>query len=143
MASSWTADDMRNLGEKHARLEAENDLEGVMATLVEEPVFEFWPIGRRARGRAQVRRYYEHLLNEFVPKQVGYTLGEEWVSEKSLSQEYAMQVRRDDGEIATYHVIGILWSHQGELMGGERIWGSDECLRAMVGPLMDELEVIA
>ena len=141
MTKRWTEQDMRRLGEKHAHLEAQNDLEGVMATLVEEPVFEFWPIGRRARGRDQVRRYYEHLLNEFVPTQLGYTLGEEWCTEKSLTQEYAMQVRRPDGEAVTYHVIGILWS-QGELMGGERIWGSDECLRAMVGPLLDELEVI-
>ena len=42
----------------------------------------------------------------------------------------------------THHVIGILWA-EGELMGGERIWGSEACLRAMVGPLFDELERIA
>jgi hypothetical protein len=41
----------------------------------------------------------------------------------------------------THQVIGILWA-DGELMGGERIWASETCLRAMLGPLFDELEPI-
>jgi len=40
-----------------------------------------------------------------------------------------------------HRVIGILWA-DGELMGGERVWGSEVCLRAMIGPLFDELEKI-
>lgn len=137
--TTWTAEDMLELGNRHARLEAEGDLEGVMETLVEDPVYEFWPIGRRARGRAAVRRYYEHLLEKFVPNQRGYRLLEEWCTERSLAQEYAIELDGPEGPVF-HRVIGILWA-QGDRMGGESVWADEGCLRAMIGPLF-ELEVI-
>ena len=140
MANGWNSERMRELGARHAQLEAESNIEGVMATLVEDPVYEFWPIGLRAHGRDAVRRYYEHLIQIFIPSQIGYRLVDEWLSERSLTQEYAIDVRGPAGPV-THQVIGILWA-DGELMGGERVWGSEECLRAMVGPLFDELEAI-
>lgn len=38
-----TTEKMRELVRKHADLEAAFDLEGVLATLVDHPVFEFYP----------------------------------------------------------------------------------------------------
>jgi len=140
MANQWSAEKMRALGSRHAQLEAECDLDGVMATLVADPVYEFWPIGLRARGQDAVRRYYEHLLEVFIPTQRSYRLVEEWLSERSLAQEYEIEINGPDGPV-THQVIGILWA-EGELMGGERVWGSESCLRAMIGPLFDELEPI-
>jgi hypothetical protein len=140
MAGEWSADRMRELGERHAQLEAEGDLEGTMATLVDDPVYEFWPIGRRARGREAISRYYQHLFDVFIPKQRGYRLVDEWLSEGSLAQEYAIEINGEHGPV-THQVIGILWA-EGALMGGERIWASEECLREMVGPLFEELEPI-
>ena len=58
---------MLELGTRHAALEARCDLEGTMATLVDDPVYGFFPIGLGMRGRDQVRRYYEHLFRSFVP----------------------------------------------------------------------------
>ena len=141
MAAKWTAEKMRELGTLHARLETEGDLEGTMKTLVADPVYEFWPIGLRARGGDNIRRYYKHLMQVFMPSLLGTALLEEWLTEKSLAQEYSIELNGPDGP-ETHHVIGILWA-EGELMGGERIWGSETCLRAMVGPLFDELERIA
>jgi hypothetical protein len=140
MANQWSAEKMLALGSRHAQLEAECDLDGVMATLVADPVYEIWPIGLRARGQDAVRRYYEHLLEVFIPTQRSYRLVEEWLSERSLAQEYEIEINGPDGPV-THQVIGILWA-EGELMGGERVWGSESCLRAMVGPLFDELEPI-
>lgn len=140
MAKMWTAEQMHELGTRHAQLEADGDLDGVMATLVEDPVYEFWPIGLRARGREAVRRYYEHLIEVFIPTQRGYRLVDEWLSERSLIQEYDIETEGPGGPIRD-RVIGVLWA-DGELMGGERVWGSEECLRRMVGPLFDELEPI-
>lgn len=140
MTAGWTAEKMRTLGARHAQLEAEGDLDGVMATLVDDPIYDFWPIGRRARGRGAVRRYYEHLIDVFIPTQRGYRLVEEWWTDRSLCQEYEIEVNAPQGA-RTYQVIGILWA-EGELMGGERVWANEECLRAMVGPLFDELEPI-
>lgn len=136
----WSAEQMHALGTRHAELEAFGDLDAVMETVVEDPVYEFWPVGLRARGQQAIRRYYRHLIDEFMPRQLGFTLIDEWTSEKSLAQEYS--IRMKDGTGATeYSVIGILFERDG-LIGGERIWASEECLRAMIGPLYDELEKI-
>lgn len=136
----WDARAMLELGTRHAQLEAEGELDLVMETLVADPVYEFWPIGLRMRGRDRVRRYYEHLIGPFYAAQKSYRLIEEWLSEKSLAQEYEMVVEID-GQLETHHVIGILFARDG-LLGGERIWGSKAILRQMVGPVWDELEPI-
>lgn len=139
-ASKWDAKAMLELGTLHARLEAEGKLDLVMDTLVEDPIYDFWPVGLRMRGRAKVRRYYEHLIGPFYAAQKSYRLIEEWLTERSLAQEYEMVVELDHG-VEAHHVIGILFAKDG-LLGGERIWGSEAILRKMVGPVWDELEPI-
>jgi hypothetical protein len=141
-ASTWDAQAMLELGTRHAQLEAEGRLDEVMATLVADPVYEFWPVGLRMRGRDLVRRYYEHLIGTFYGEQKSYRLIEEWLSERSLAQEYAMTVQFDTG-VETHHVIGILFAGGDGLLGGERIWGSKAILQKMVGPVWSELERIA
>ena len=56
---TWTAESMYALGIRHATAEAEGDLDATMATLVEVPVYEFWPIGRKMVGRDAVLRLLE------------------------------------------------------------------------------------
>ena len=92
MSEEWTVERMQALGTKHAQLETEGDLDGTMATLVDEPVYEFWPAGRRLTGRDAVRRYYAHLIDDFMPRQIGYRMIAETVSEDALSQEYAIEL---------------------------------------------------
>ena len=138
--AKWDAKAMLELGTLHAHLEAEGKLDEVMETLIADPVYEFWPIGLRMRGRNQVRRYYEHLIGQFYSEQKSYRLIEEWLSERSLAQEYEMVVQFDTG-VEAHHVIGILFAKDG-LLGGERIWGSKAILKKMVGPVWDELEQI-
>ena len=96
-APARTADEMRALGMKHAQLEADGDLDGTMATLVDDPVYEFWPSGRRMTGTDQVRRYYEHLVSDFMPSQIGYAMVAETVSPEALSQEYMIELRGESG----------------------------------------------
>jgi hypothetical protein len=133
---------MHELGTRHAKLETEGDLDATMATLIDDPLYEFWPVGLQMRGRDLVRRYYEHLIGEFFPTRGDASIVEEWLSPRSLAQEYRMEFRGPGG-METHHVIGILFvDGEGPLMGGERIWGSERCLRAMLGPVWDELEPI-
>lgn len=138
--TSWDAQAMLELGTRHGQLEAEGKLDLVMETLVADPVFEFWPIGLRMRGRDQVRRFYEHLIGTFYGEQKSYRLIEEWLSERSLAQEFEMVVQFDTG-LEAHRVIGILFEQDG-LLGGERIWGSKALLKKMIGPVWDELEKI-
>ncbi|MCR9094327.1 MAG: hypothetical protein NXI30_08925 [bacterium] len=142
--AEWTADSMYALGVRHATAEAEGDLEATMATLVDEPVYEFWPMGKRMIGTDAVLRYYEHLVSDFMPSQIGYEMISETVSAEALSQEFVIELRGEDGAPETHRVLGVLYAAQdgSGLMGGERIWGSDEFLRRMIGPIWDELETI-
>jgi len=137
MAAEWTARNMQELGSTHARLEAQGDLEGTMATLVQVPTYEFWPAGLRMSGQEQVRRYYEHLLGHFVPMTRSYALIDEWVNSRSLTQEYEIEVDVE-GALESHRVVGILFA-EGRLLGGERIYASERCTRLMAGDLIDEL----
>jgi len=49
---------------RHAATEADGDLDGILATPEGEPVYEFYPLGRRFRGMANTRRYYEHFSRQ-------------------------------------------------------------------------------
>ena len=129
--SDWSVERMHELGTKHAKLAADCDLDGTMATVVETPVYECHPAGVRLEGREQVRRYYEHLLTHFVPSTRGVTLIEEWVSASSIAQEYEITVEVE-GALEAHRVIGILFA-EGELLGGERIYSSEHCARLMLG----------
>ncbi|MBJ18965.1 MAG: hypothetical protein GY910_06215 [bacterium] len=142
--AGWTSEKMLELGTRHATLETEGDLDGTMATLIEHPIYEFWPIGKRMVGRERVRRYYEHLIDEFMPRQIGFTMIEETISPGALSQEYIIEMKGSGGP-EFHRVLGILIGAPDSpgLMSGERIWGSEDFLRQMIGPIWDELEVIS
>ena len=145
MSDEWNAEKMYELGARHARLEDEGDLEGTIATLVDEPIYEFWPMGLHMRGMANVRRYYEHLFGTFMPSIREYTLIEEWVSPTSVAQEYEIVVEAG-GRPEAHRVIGVLFvddahlAAQGPLLTGERVYASERCVRLMAGDaLIDEL----
>ena len=142
-SADWTTEQMLELGTRHATLEAEGDLDGTMDTLVEDPVYEFWPAGKRMTGREAVRRYYAHLIDDFMPAQLGYRMVAETVSADALSQEYVIELKGENGP-DRYRVLGVLVRSEAhpELLQGERIWGSDAFLRRMIGPIWDELESI-
>ena len=139
MGDEWGVEAMYELGGRHARLEAEGDLEGTLATLVAEPVYEFFPMGWKMTGRERVVRYYEHLFAHFIPRTRGYRLLEEWVNETSVAQEYEIDVEVDGGGVESHRVLGVLCA-EGNLLGGERIYASERCARLMAGDeLIDEI----
>ena len=142
MSGGWNAQRMLELGRRHAELEGRCDLDGTMATLIVEPVYEFFPVGLRMRGVTHVRRYYENLFGNFIGN-TSHTLIAEWVSESSVAQEYEI-VWDPKGKPEAHRVIGILFRAEGsELLGGERIYASERCARLMLGDaLCDELEPI-
>ena len=140
-ASGWTVEKMAALGALHAELEASVDqLEPLLATLAPDPVYEFHPIRRCLRGDERVRRFYTHFFEHFVRLRDSYSLLEEWVSERSVAQEYEI-VLRVDGAVEHFRVIGVLYA-RGELLGGERVYASDRFIRLLTGPLFEELEPI-
>ncbi len=142
---AWTVERMLELGSRHARLEDEGDFDGTLATLVDDPVYEFWPVGLRMQGMENARRYYEHLFGTFMPSIRGYTLLDEWVSLTSVAQEYEIVVDVE-GRDEAFRVIGVLFiddparAATDPRLGGERVYASERCIRHMAGDaLVDEL----
>lgn len=131
---------MIELGTRHALLEGRCDLEGVMATLSDDPVYEFYPLRQRMRGRETVRRYYEHLMAEFIPR-ASSVLVQAWGNETSVAQEYDITITVDGAE-ERHRVLGILVG-DGQLLTGERVYGSERAIRLMLGPIYELLEPIA
>jgi hypothetical protein len=126
------------LGMNHAEVETAGELEATMATLVPDPVYEFFPVGLRMRGTDPVRRYYEHLMEHFLPNVENAELVDQWCNEHALNQEYDIEIRLGD-ELERHRVVGVLLVGE-DLLAGERIYGSERVLRLMLGGLYDELE---
>lgn len=128
------------IGMHHSAVETACQLDDTMSTLVADPVYEFFPAGLRMRGTEAVRRYYENLMNHFLPNVENATLIDEWCNENSLNQEYEVEIRVD-GKIEHHRLVGILLV-SGDLLSGERIYGNERVLRLMLGDVYDELESI-
>ena len=132
---------MRELGERHARVEAERQLEPLMATLVAEPVYEFHTLGLCLRGGANVRRYYRQFFEDYMSRIVGGERLGSWVDERAFVLESAIRVRADGGT-EVHRVLSILYA-EGERLGGERIYAGERVIRAMAGRMFDELEPVS
>jgi hypothetical protein len=144
MADTWTTLDMLKLGHLHADLEAKRELELLMATMVAEPSYEFHPLGRGMSGGERVRRYYAQFFEGFMQTIVDYVLIDEWANERAVVQEYDITVEVD-GVRETHRVVGILFAEEspdGMLLGGERIYASERCVRQMAGAVFNEFEPI-
>ncbi len=143
MGSGWDSNAMLELGRRHAELEARRALDPLMATMVENPSYEFHPMGLGMSGGDQVRRYYRQFMDDYMERIVEYKLLEEWVNESAVVQEYDIKVEVD-GAQETHRVVGILFAEETPdgrmLLGGERVYASERCIRMMAGMIFDEFE---
>ena len=121
----------------HAHAEAIGDLDGTLATLDPEPVYELPPLGVTLGGGAFVRAYYERFFTECMPRFVGYELRNEWVMDDGLGQEYRVDVATPDGS-RQHDILGILTFGDHGLLSGERLYAGDELLRFLFGPLLPD-----
>ena len=60
-----TVDEMRNLVKKHADLETKLDLDGVLATLIDHPIYEFHPDRLRLECKENIRLFYRDHFDCF------------------------------------------------------------------------------
>ena len=121
----------------HAAAEASGDLTTTLATLNDDPVYEFQPVGRVFRGKDIARRYYEHFFGHFSPLTESFEIRGEWSTPEGLGQEYTVWLRLPDGTRERHEIIGILLFGTSSL-AGERVYASERLLRLMLGPIYDE-----
>jgi hypothetical protein len=121
----------------HAAAEGSGDLDATLATLSDDPVYEFQPVGRVFQGKDTARRYYEHFFAHFSPLTERFEIRGEWTTPEGLGQEYTVWLRLPDGTRERHEIIGILVFGPSGL-AGERVYASERLLRFMLGPIYDE-----
>ena len=128
-------EEVATLGSLHAEREGLQDMEGVMATLGENPVYQYPTLGKQFSGREKSQQFYQHFFANFSPNVVDYVLINQWVNETSVTQEYDMTLSFD-GVKENHRVLGVLFV-VGDKLGGERVYASEKVIRRMTGPLFD------
>jgi len=127
----------------HAELEQGQDIEALLATLEGEPVYDFYPVGRRFAGMDRTRRYYQHFIADVRHRITGYRLDSETIGEIGLIQEYTIAIRHDDDPAPTSHkVLSILTFGEAGL-SGERLYSDERFFSTLIGPIWSETETIS
>jgi ketosteroid isomerase-like protein len=92
------AEKKRDLIHRHAQAELEGDWDGALATMIDEPFYEHYPLGVQVRGRAAVKEQWGRLLagTDFVSRATSARLLE-WFSGDIAVQMYEWEVEGPDG----------------------------------------------
>ncbi len=131
-----------SIGVAHAELEATQDLEGLLATMEGEPVYEFHPLGKQFRGMANTRRYYEHFMAYVQPRIRGSAMISECIGPAGVVQEYTVTAHHDGDAEPTAHRIMAILTFGENALSGERMYSDEKFFRLLAGPLWDELEPV-
>jgi hypothetical protein len=129
------------LAHNNAAVEAAGDIEATLATLTADPVYILATVGKKFTGLANARRWYEIMINEFLPRLEGAEMVGEWDNPAGLVQEYKLRVRHGDADIREHAIVAVLTFGE-DGISGERMYADATLLRAMAGPMWDELEPI-
>lgn len=125
------------LGALHAEVEGQRDLDAVMATLSDNPVYEYPVIGKKFSGRDNALRFYQYFFANFSPNVTGARMFHQWVNATSVTQEYEIDCNFA-GEQECHRILGVLLV-EGDKLCGERVYASAATIRRMIGPLYDDL----
>src|SRR5437868_15162410 len=98
---------MKQLVQKHADLESKQDLEGVLATLVENPVYQVYPAGLILEGKDNVSAFYREHFDSFFPLIASSTLINEVWEAESACMEYDLFLTKPYAE-KPYRILVVL-----------------------------------
>lgn len=124
---------------QHAETETRGDLDGILATMEGEPVYDFYPIGRRMSGMDRTRRYYEHFVANVMQLIVGFEQHSEWIGDVGVVQEYTITLHHPGTDAPTSHRIIAILTFGKERLSGERMYSDEMLFRTLLGPLWNEL----
>jgi hypothetical protein len=127
------ADEMRKLVKKHADLETKLDLEGVLATLVDNPIYEFHPDRLRLEGKENIRQFYRDHFDTFFPLIKSHVLINECWDNHSACLEYDLYLKAPHNPDRAYRIMVTL-TKENSLLIGERFYVENELARLMAGP---------
>lgn len=127
---------MRNLVQKHADFETKLDLAGVMSTLVENPVYEFYPMRLKLEGKENVQEFYKEHFSSFFPMISCHTVvSETWSSDVAfLEYDLVLKGRPEKA----YRIMAVLRAED-SLLIGEKFFIEDELVSLMCGKSFSRL----
>jgi hypothetical protein len=129
---------MHRLVQKHAALEEKLDLEGVLATLIDEPIYEFHPARLRLTGKESVREFYREHFDAFFPLIAGHTIINECWDEHSACLEYDLKLKAPyDKQV--FRIMVVLTEQSG-LLVGERFYVNETLAKLMAGKAYGKFE---
>lgn len=126
-----TIENMKQLVQQHATLETQHDVEGVLATLVENPLYEIYPARLKLQGKENVRAFYREHFDSFFPLIFSSKLLNEWWSSESACMEYDLFLKAPYAEKS--HRILVVLTAKNNLLLGERFYISEEFAKIMSG----------
>jgi len=128
-----SVDEMRKLVQKHADLENKLDLDGVLATLVDHPVYEFHPDRLRLEGKENIRQFYRDHFDSFFPLIKSHVPINECWDTHSACLEYDLYLKAPYNSERAYRIMVVL-TEKNSLLIGERFYVENELARLMAGP---------
>jgi hypothetical protein len=123
--------DMQALVEKHVKAEEQYNVEDVLATLVEDPVYEIYPAGLKLQGKENVRSFYIEHFKSFFPLIASSQLINEWWGPQTACKEYDLFLKAPYAK-KSYRLLVVLTA-KNNLLLGERFYVSDELAQIMAG----------
>lgn len=130
-------DEMRTLVQKHADFETKLNLDGVLATLVENPIYEFLPDRLRLEGKENIRQFYRYHFDLFFPLIKSHVLINECWDANSACMEYELYLKEPHDPSRAYRLMVVL-TKENSLLIGERFYVENELARLMAGPSFDK-----
>jgi hypothetical protein len=129
-------DEMHNLVKKHSDCETNLDLEGVLGTLIDNPVYEFHPARLKLEGKENIKQFYHEHFYSFFPLINSHTLINECWDSHSACMEYDLSLKAPHNK-KTYRIMVILTKKE-SLLVGERFYVDIELAQLMAGKSFDK-----
>lgn len=133
-----TAVTMQALVQRHMERETNLDVDGVLETLVDHPIYEFYPLRLKLTGKENIRNFYREHFDTFFPKvQSSKRVNELWGSH-SACLEFDLYLKPPADPKRPYRIVIVLTEKEGRLLG-ERYFAEAELIRLMTGKLFNQL----
>jgi hypothetical protein len=141
-AETLTPDEMIELCMLHELFEFDNDIDGIMSTLIDTPVYELYPQGVRISGVHAVRLFYERTLWIFrqldsrakdVETRRIISIG---FGDTHLAAELSDDLEFPDGTRRRVQTLAVV-EFRGDLMVGERLY-FDHALASLIDQSLGE-----
>ncbi len=127
--SDYSQQQMEEILAIHETAEFEVDLDGTMATLVDNPVYEFPGIGWHIVGQEAVRETYRRLLSGSDKRNVWADRRVHAVSDTELCREAYVYFDTDEGRVTGQYFA--VMAFEGDKILGERMYTDTAWARAL------------